>query len=169
MPFKNTLIPLILLFTISCNKTEKVESSMYDLVLNNFISETVPTITVDEFKELDSDDILILDTREKQEFQVSRIPNAIHVGHENFDIDEIESFDRDRSVVVYCSVGVRSEQIGEKLQDAGFINVKNLYGGIFEWVNQGEDVINNEGVTQDIHPYNSLWGIWLKKGEKVYE
>ena len=42
---------------------------MYDLVLNNLISETVPTITVDELKEIESDEILILDTREKQEFR----------------------------------------------------------------------------------------------------
>jgi len=169
MPVKNSLIPLILLFTISCNKTEKVESGMYDLVLNNLISETVPTITVDKLKELDSDEILILDAREKQEYRVSRIPNAVHIGHKNFDMGEIESFSRDRTIVVYCSVGVRSEQIGEKLQDAGFTNVKNLYGGIFEWVNRGEDVFNEEGVTQDIHAFSSFWGIWLNRGNKVYE
>ena len=142
---------------------------MYDLVLNNLISETVPTITVDELKEIESDEILILDTREKQEFRISRIPNAVHVGHKNFDMNEIKSIKHDRTIVVYCSVGVRSEQIGEKLQDAGFTNVKNLYGGIFEWVNQGEDVVNKKGTTQNIHPYSSFWGIWLNRGNKVYK
>lgn len=169
MPVKNSLIPLILLFTISCNKAENVESGMYDLVLNNLISESVPTITVDELKKLDRDEILILDAREKQEFRVSRIPNAVHAGHKNFDMDKIESIKRDRTVVVYCSVGVRSEQVGEKLQDAGFTNVKNLYGGIFEWVNQGNEIVNSKGVTQDIHPFSSFWSIWLNRGNKVYE
>jgi rhodanese-related sulfurtransferase len=170
MPNKNILIPIIiLLFTTSCNKTEQVESGMYDFLLKSLISGTVPSITVDDLKELNSDNILILDARELAEFRVSRIENAVHVGHENFDANKIDSFDRDRTVIVYCSVGVRSEIVGEKLQDAGFRDVKNLYGGIFEWVNRGEVVVDREGVTQNIHPYNRFWGIWLNKGKKAYK
>jgi len=33
---------------------------------------------------------------------------------------------------VYCSLGIRSEVIAKKLKKAGYTNVFNLYGGIFE-------------------------------------
>ena len=45
-----------------------------------------------------------------------------------------------------------------------------MYGGIFEWVNEGFPVVNNqEKQTDNVHAYNKSWGIWLKKGVKVYE
>ena len=76
---------------------------------------------------------------------------------------------KDASIVIYCSVGVRSEKIGEKLIAAGYTNVKNLYGSIFEWVNEGNAVYNMNGkATNRVHAYSKTWGIWLKKGVKVY-
>jgi hypothetical protein len=72
--------------------------------------------------------------------------------------------------VVYCTVGVRSEKVGEKLKAAGYQNVRNLYGSIFEWVNQGNPVVDNQGKpTQQVHAYSRVWGVWLNKGEKIYE
>src|SRR5690606_42136192 len=44
------------------------------------------------------------------------------------------------TIVVYCAVGNRAERIGEKLLKAGYKHVYNLYGGIFEWMNQGNPV-----------------------------
>ncbi|WP_159038468.1 hypothetical protein [Brumimicrobium mesophilum] len=45
-----------------------------------------------------------------------------------------------------------------------------MYGSIFEWVNEGKPVYNLEGEeTMKVHAYSKSWGIWLKKGEKVYE
>jgi len=56
------------------------------------------------------------------------------------------------------------------LEQAGFANVSNLYGGIFEWVNQGNPIVNEKGkVTETIHAYNEAWGVWLTKGVKVYD
>jgi len=72
--------------------------------------------------------------------------------------------------VVYCSIGVRSEDIGEKLMDAGYNNVTNLYGGIFEWKNKGNQVYDTLGnETERVHAFNKHWGKLLSKGEKVYD
>ena len=72
-------------------------------------------------------------------------------------------------MVVYCTVGYRSERIGEKLQKMGFQDVHNLYGGITEWVNQGHKVVDPEGnETPKVHTYSKDWGKWLKEGEKVW-
>ncbi len=71
---------------------------------------------------------------------------------------------------MYCSVGVRSERVGEKLQQAGFKNVRNLYGGIFAWKNKGYVVYNQQNEpTDSVHAYNRYWGQWLTKATKVYE
>jgi hypothetical protein len=77
--------------------------------------------------------------------------------------------DKSIPLVVYCSVGVLSEDIGEKLEALGYTNVKNLYGGIFEWKNKGYPVIDNNGKdTRKVHAYNKRWGQLLTNAEKVY-
>ena len=77
--------------------------------------------------------------------------------------------DKNSELVVYCSLGIRSESIASKLKKAGYSNVFNLYGGIFEWKNNGFTVYNLENIeTENIHAYSKDWGIWLKKGKKVF-
>ena len=72
-------------------------------------------------------------------------------------------------IVVYCSLGIRSEKISEKLKAEGYSNVRNLYGGIFEWKNKGFEVFDSEGKeTEKVHAYSKSWSKWLKNGEKIY-
>ena len=75
---------------------------------------------------------------------------------------QLSDIDKDAPIVIYCSVGYRSEKIGEKLQRAGFKNVVNLWGGIFDWSNQQLPLVNSaeEKVTR-VHPYDKNWGRWL--------
>lgn len=112
---------------------------------------------------------LFLDAREPREYEVSHIEGARCVGYDEFDLDSISDLDKSQPIVVYCSVGYRSEKIGEKLQDAGFTNVYNLYGGIFHWINTDHPVVSNTGETNAVHAFNKKWGKWLEKGDKVYE
>ena len=70
---------------------------------------------------------------------------------------------------MYCSLGVRSEDIAEKLKEAGYTNVLNLYGGIFEWKNNNNKVFDAyEKETEDVHTCTQEWSKWLIKGTKVY-
>ena len=114
-------------------------------------------------------DVTLLDAREPAEFGVSHIANAISIGYDQFNVGTVKNLDKNSKIVVYCSVGYRSEKIAEKLKKEGFAHVSNLYGGIFEWVNQGNPVIDSNGqFTKRVHGYSKSWGIWLNKGEKVY-
>ncbi len=71
---------------------------------------------------------------------------------------------------MYCSLGIRSSTIAIKLKKAGYTNVLNLYGGIFEWKNSGYRVYNrDEKETEKVHTYKQEWSKWLLKGEKKYE
>ncbi|MGB5555792.1 MAG: rhodanese-like domain-containing protein, partial [Flavobacteriaceae bacterium] len=131
---------------------------------------SVAYIQIEELASLQNK--VLLDTRERDEFQVSHLKNAIWVGHKTFELDSLKTKlpQTDQEIVVYCSIGVRSEDIGEKLQKAGYTNVKNLYGGIFEWKNKGYPVYSCDNQeTEKVHAFSKHWGKLLTKGEKVYE
>jgi len=113
--------------------------------------------------------VKLLDARELAEFEVSHISGAKHIGYDNFDTSAVSGLSKESPIIVYCSIGYRSEKIAEKLLTMGFQNVSNLYGGIFEWVNQGNAVMTKGEQTDRVHAYSRAWGIWLNKGEKVYE
>ena len=142
----------------------------YDRMLRNMYKETVPLIQPSTLDSLIAhQNPIILDTREPKEFHVSHVSSSICVGYDNLDLSVLDTLDKNQEIIVYCSVGYRSERVGEKLQNRGFNNVKNLYGGIFRWKNDGYGVVNWEGDTTDrVHAYDRLWGVWLKKGKKVY-
>ena len=118
------------------------------------------------------EEVILLDTRETEEFTVSKIEGAIQVGYNEFSSEKVleQIQPTDDLIVVYCSLGIRSEEIGEKLKKAGFTNVRNLYGGIFEWKNNEYPVVDSGGnTTEKVHPFSKAWGKWLLKGEKAYE
>lgn len=142
------------------------QEESFDRMFKRLTSGDVPVVRP---AEIDSVNFLLLDAREPDEFSVSHLPGARFVGYDNFDISTVDDVSKETPIVVYCSVGYRSEKVGEKLQDAGFTNVMNLYGGIFHWVNEGNRVVNDTGETEKVHAYNQRWGKWLNRGEKVYE
>ena len=159
----------ILLYTVLLfSFVSKAQNSIPE-VLNKYNKKTVPYIKVNELKRTD---YVFLDAREPKEYQVSHIPKAIPVGYNQFDLKNVTTSIKDKNtpIVVYCSIGVRSEQIAEKLKKSGYTKVYNLYGGIFEYKNNGEKVVNSKNTATDsIHTYNKQWSTYLKKGIKVYE
>lgn len=155
----------------ACNSSQNVHNPAYSLLLKALYKNTVPSVNIEQLSnELPTDSIVLLDSREQSEYQVSHLKNSIWVGYDVFDSTKVASFPKDTAIVVYCSVGYRSERIGEKLQQMGFTNVYNLYGGIFEWANQTQEVLDStETPTKKVHGFSKVWGIWLnKKVEKVY-
>lgn len=159
---------LLFLVLFFCHSSmSQVKSSSYNTILKTMLSHEVSEITIEEASV--KENVLFLDSRSKEEYNVSHIEGAVYVGYEDFDLSGMLDFDKESEIIVYCSIGYRSEKITERLVENGFKNVKNLYGGIFEWKNQGNQVVNPEGhPTEDVHAYNRLWGIWLKKGNRVY-
>jgi len=130
-----------------------------------------PTISQDDAQaKLKNDNIVFIDTREWKEYAVSHIPGAIFTGYDNFMWQNLNTIDKNAEIVVYCSIGVRSQNIGEKLKEKGFTNVKNLYGGLFLWADQERPMETKDGNDTDkVHGYNKFWGKWVKKAETVYE
>lgn len=140
------------------------------LVLKKLNKNTVSYIYTKDLKS--TDQYIFLDSRESKEYNVSHIKNAINIGYDHFDGKNFLRLvpNKESNLIVYCSIGVRSEDIGEKLQKLGYKNVRNLYGGIFEWKNTGNSVVNSQNVeTEKVHTFDKNWSQYLKKGERVYE
>ncbi len=138
-----------------------INNAEFDKKLGQLLAFSVPLMSVSELNN-SKEDIHIFDTRELSEYNVSHIKGAQYLGYDHFDPKLLADTPKDAVIVLYCSVGYRSEKIGEKLQKMGYKKVYNLYGSIFEWVNQGYPVVNKEGnVVSTIHTYNKNWSKWV--------
>jgi rhodanese-related sulfurtransferase len=128
--------------------------------LKKMLKGSVPVISTGDLADLIKceSDWLILDSRELVEFKTSHLPNAKWVGDHDFSISRLSGTPKDTNVVVYCSIGVRSEKIAEKLIASGFSNVWNLYGGIFAWANEHKSlVVQSQKPTLAVHGYDHNW------------
>ncbi len=141
--------------------------ALIGLVLFSFVfAKSAPVMTLDELVR-DLGDVNILDSREKEEFDVSHIKGAVYIGYKNFDITSaLAKIDKTKPTVVYCSVGYRSGKIVQRLRAAG-VKALNLENGIFGWVNAGHKVYTAVGPTNEVHGYNSNWAKKVKKGKVV--
>ncbi|RRO12154.1 rhodanese-like domain-containing protein [Flavobacteriaceae bacterium 14752] len=148
-----------------------IAQNSIDEAIQKYNSGSVDYIEVETLKtKLDAgEDIVLLDTRAKAEFDVSHLKNAIWIGYDNFKKENVKQLDKNTEIVVYCSIGVRSEQIGERLKNMGFKNIQNLYGGIFDWVNRGYPIYKNSKQTKNVHAYDKFWGKFLERGNKILE
>jgi rhodanese-related sulfurtransferase len=138
--------------------------------INGYLNRSVPLISCDTLSH-HMDQFVLLDVREKEEYDVSHLPGARYVGYNKFDLGSLVDLPKDTAIVVYCSIGYRSEKIGEKLRANGFSRVYNLYGSIFEWVNEGRTILNRQGeVTDSIHTFNKKWSKWVEqeKATKIW-
>src|SRR5262249_55011355 len=91
---------------------------------------------VDLKKRLDkSEDVLILDVREPSEYQINRIAGSVLIPLGELPRRYAE-LPKDRDIVTQCKIGARSAKAMEFLQSVGFRRVKNLRGGILEWIDK---------------------------------
>jgi rhodanese-related sulfurtransferase len=84
---------------------------------------------------------VLLDVRELNEWNLFRIPNAIHLPLARVSTaasDALAKFPSDE-VVVYCSRGARSSQAVEMLRAQGY-KATSLAGGISAWIDAGGEV-----------------------------
>lgn len=138
-----------------------VKEEAFDLELQGLLSQDAPIVSVETLSQT-KQDFVILDARAKEEYDVSHIPGAIHIGYPKLNATVLDSIKSSQKIAVYCSVGYRSERATQQLLDLGFIDVSNVYGSIFEWVNQGNQVVDkNEQPTDQVHTYNRRWSRWV--------
>jgi sulfur-carrier protein adenylyltransferase/sulfurtransferase len=86
----------------------------------------------------DDQEIVLVDVREKHEWNEGHIPGAVHVprGFLELQIEEAVP-DKSKTVVLYCAGGVRSLMAGSTLQQMGYQNAISMSGGFGQWKNSG--------------------------------
>lgn len=101
----------------------------------NTTDSSYQQITQEEAKEMmDTQNVVILDVREQNEYDGGHIPGAVllPVGS----IDEAAAAevipDKDSTVLVYCRSGNRSKTASSKLAELGYTNIYE-FGGINTW------------------------------------
>ena len=172
-----TTLLLILGLSITlfqCQNTQNFNPNFsqveFDKLANEVSNGNVPDIFAKMVK-MEKESFIILDCRGVNEYEISHIKDARRVGFDDFDLSQIEDIPKSAKIVTYCTVGKRSEKIGEKLQDAGYTNVHNLHGSILSWMNEGNPVIDSQGrETNKIHGFKKELGFekHSKIGEIVY-
>ena len=161
----------LLFWIFTCSLTVACAQESFDEKLKQLYKGTVPLTTADQLIDWQqTENLVLLDIRSQEEFEVSHLPNAQLIDFDSFKAKNVQEIPKDSKIVVYCSVGYRSERVGEQLLKLGFKDVHNLYGGIFQWKNQGYTVLDtDQRPTEKVHTYNKAWSKWLIKGVKVYD
>lgn len=116
---------LLLLLLTGCGGTESNSSS----------EDNYQQISQEEAKEMmDTQDVIILDVREQNEYDSGHIPGAVllPVGTIDEETAAEEIPEKDSTVLVYCRSGNRSKTASSALVELGYTNIYE-FGGINTW------------------------------------
>jgi phage shock protein E len=95
------------------------------------ITEISPS---DAASKANSGGAVIVDVREKDEFDENHIPDAVHLSRGVLELEIEEKFpDRNTEIICHCGGGGRSALVAEALQKMGYKNVRSMAGGLKAW------------------------------------
>ena len=109
---------------------KKIISLIFICLLLSACSERYKTITTNEALELMDNGAIVIDVRSDEEYNEGHIKGAI-----NIPVDEINNitYDKDKTLIIYCATGVRSTNAVNTLADMGYTSLYNLDGGLLNW------------------------------------
>src|SRR5436309_9497034 len=92
------------------------------------ITEISPTDAAAKTKS--SSDAVIVDVRDKDEWDEQHIPDAVHMSRGMVELEVEDKFpDRNTTIICHCGGGGRSALAAESLQKMGYKNVRSMAGG----------------------------------------
>ena len=81
---------------------------------------------------------VIVDVREKDEWDEEHIPDAVHMSRGMLELDVEEKVpDLNTTIITHCGGGGRSALAAESLQKMGYKNVRSMAGGFKAWKTVG--------------------------------
>jgi rhodanese-related sulfurtransferase len=86
------------------------------------------------------EDAVWLDVREPSEWNLFRIPGAVHVPLGDIESKLRQAVPTAREVIVYCARGNRSALAAERMAEMGYDSVMSLQGGILAWAQSGGEI-----------------------------
>jgi rhodanese-related sulfurtransferase len=79
-------------------------------------------------------DVVYLDVREPNEWNLGRLPNAMHIPRGNLESNIEARVDRSQPIVIYCARGNRSALAADTLQQMGYTDVASMAEGWGGWI-----------------------------------
>ena len=122
-------------------KSEIVNSGLTTTKLEN----TAPKLTPEQLLKFyeEKKDFLIIDTRNWYESKIGRFKNALTSQITHFrewpKVVETLSEYKDKTIVTYCTGGIRCEKASAYLREQGFKDVYQINGGILNYIQQFSD------------------------------
>jgi len=104
----------------------------------NLVAEAKKNITEispqDAAAKLKRGEAVIVDVRDKDEWDEGHIPGAIHMSRGTIELDIEEKVpDPNAMIICHCGGGGRGALATESLQKMGYKNVRNMSGGFKAW------------------------------------
>ena len=88
----------------------------------------------DAAAKLKSGEAVIVDVRDKDEWDEGHIPGAMHMSRGAIELDIEEKVpDLDAMIICHCGGGGRGALATESLQEMGYKNARNMSGGVKAW------------------------------------
>jgi rhodanese-related sulfurtransferase len=111
---------------------------MFDGILGNATSRIreIPAAEVKAMIER-GERVVYLDVRELGEYNLGRLPGAVHIPCGSLEQRVEAAVPRDARVIVYCSAGVRSAAAARTLQTMGYTDVVSMAGGLRDYLPTG--------------------------------
>ena len=89
-------------------------------------------------QKLQNKEAVIVDVREKDEWDQGHIPHAVHLSRGTIELDiEEKVHDPNAVIICHCGGGGRSALAAESLQKMGYKNVRSMAGGLKAWKSAG--------------------------------
>ena len=86
------------------------------------------------------DKVVYLDVREPNEWNLGRLPGAVHLPRGNLETKIEALVDRHQRVVIYCARGNRSALAALTMQQMGYQSVSSMARGFGGWVDVNGEV-----------------------------
>lgn len=132
-------------------------------------SKTGKYLKAKDFNDLvNSKDVVLVDMRNHYEYEVGHFKNAIEVPSDTFReqlpmaVDMLAS-DRDKTIIMYCTGGIRCEKASAYMLQNGFQNVYHVEGGIIHYA----QTVKEQGLENKFIGKNFVFD--ERRGERITE
>ena len=102
----------------------------------------IEEVTPEQVREMQArgESVVYLDVREPNEWNLGRLPQALHLPRGNLETKVEGLIDRNQKVVVYCARGNRSALAALAMKQMGYENVASMARGFLGWADINGEV-----------------------------
>ena len=104
--------------------------------------QQIEEVTPEQVRDMQDhkENVVYLDVREPNEWNLGRLPQAIHLPRGNLETKVEGMIDRGQRVVIYCARGNRSALAALTMKQMGYENVASMARGFMGWADINGEV-----------------------------